>query len=236
MVEMAENNNADVVIYRILSVYNDTPQETKSIIDFPLSSRPTLGQGKALLCFDVPDFHVVDAIFRLSPIIDNGIRFCTDLSLREDDVFCGMLFCHVSTIITTDLPLYRYVRYSHFSSTHNRSIETQRKLITSSYLAMQYRGDHVSKYCPDAMPMERLKYMRWVCQPRAAIEAGYSLPEYLGILNEYKQLGCWPLDYKWIHVSGLDYSLKRRVKYIIKTFICNHPRLAFKVLELLNRR
>ncbi len=235
IVELAENSNADVVTYRIVNVYNNTPVDKESVQDYPIVSRTIVGRGQALLRYDVPDFHVVNAVFRLATIIDNGIRFCPQLSLREDDAFCGMLYCHTDTIITTDLPLYHYVRSSLFSSTHNKSIETQRKLITSSYLAMQIRGAHVKAYCPEAMPYERLKYMRWVCHPKSAIKAGYSLSNYLDILDEYRKVGCYPLSYKWIHAAGLDYSFKIRIKNLVKTFICNHPRIAYKMLGIFSR-
>ena len=235
IVELAESNNADVVTYRIVSVGNDDPMDTASIQDYPLSYRTVLGAGEALLRYDVPDYHVVDAVFRLSIIQENNIRFCSQLSLREDDVFCGMLFCHVNKVLVTDLPLYRYVRSSGFSSTHNLSIEKQRKLIASSYLAMKFRSEYVNEHCPDARPLERMKYMRWVCHPQTAYSAGYSLAEYKNILKEYQELGCWPLDYDWIHAAGLDGTLKLRMKNRFKSFLCNHPGIAYQLLKLFKR-
>ena len=232
IVDLAESNQADVVTYRITSISNDAPQDTVSIQQYPISTRTVEGEGEALLHFDVPDYHVVDAIFSLSPILENGIRFSVGLCLREDDVFCGMLFCHVKKIIVTDLPLYRYVRSSYYSHTHNQSVKKQRMLIDSGYQAMKIRGNYVKQYCPKAMPQELLKYMRWACMPKMAFQAKYSLSEYQDILQNYNELGVWPLDYNWIRAAGFDYSLKAVLKYRIKTFLCNHPRIAYLLLKL----
>ena len=234
IVELAENNDADVVTYRIVSVSNTAPVDTESVRDYQMAYRMIIGEGESLLRYDVPDYHVVDAVFRRLLINENEIRFSSQLSLREDDVFCGMLFCHANKVIVTDLPLYRYVRSSNYSSTHNQSLEKQRKLIASSYLAMRLRGDYVKEHCPEAMPWERMKYMRWVCHPKTAFNACYSLSEYKAILNEYKELGCWPLEYNWIHAAGLDETWKQRMKNRVKTFLCNHPGVAYQLLKLIN--
>lgn len=236
IVELAESSNADVVTYRIISVMNNDSIDICPIDTYPITSKRVNGAGEALLRYDVPDFHVVDALFRLSCIIDNNIRFSTQLSIREDDVFCGMLFCHTNSIVVTDLPLYRYVRSSSYSSTHNTSLEKQRKLISSSYLAMRIRGDYVKEHIPEAMSHERMKYMRWVCFPTTAFEYGYSLHDYSLVLKEYEKIGCWPLDYNWFHIAGLDCSLKMRVKNRIKTFLCNNPKMAYIILNLCKRR
>ena len=232
LIEIAENNQADVVSYRIISVSNDSPIDTESISNYQCSIKTVVGAGEALMRYDVPDFHVVNSLFRSSIIKENRVRFCRQLSIREDDVFCGMLYCHTRTIVVTDLPLYRYVRSSFYSSTHNLSKEVQRKLITSSYLAMNLRGDYVSKFFPDAMQYERLKYMRWVCHPKTAFYAGYSLSDYSGLLSDYKKIGCWPLDYKWIQAAGLDKPIRLGLKNRIKTFLCNHPAIAFSFLKI----
>lgn len=236
VIQLAEHNDADVVTYRIISVSNESPIDHSSIEDVPIKTKTVAGKGSSLFRYDVPDFHVVDALFKLSTIIENEIRFSSQLSLREDDVFCGMLFCHTNTIIVTDLPLYRYVRSSFFSATHNKSIETQRNLITSSYLAMRIRGEYIQERFPEAMPWERLKYMRWVCHPKTAFRAGYSLSEYRSILKKYNELGCWPLDYNWVQAAGLNGSIKSRMKYRIKTFLCNHPWIAYQFLPISERK
>lgn len=89
-------------------------------------------------------------------------------------------------------------------------------------------------YCPEAMSLERLKYMRWVCGPKTAIEAGYSLKEYKDLLGRFKKLGCWPIDYNWMRVARLDWSWKVRMKNRAKTFLCNHPDLAYLLLRRKN--
>ena len=231
VLELAESSNSDVVTYSYISVKNDAPQDFTSIQHIPMSYRTIEGIGEALLRFDVPDYFIWDAVFRLSPILEHNIRFSPQLSLREDDVFCGMLFCHVKKILVTDLPLYRYVRASFSSSTHNQSIEKQRELIFSGNLAMRIRGDYVRRHCPEAMPIERLKYMRWVCHPKSALAAGYTLSEYKMILEDSRRSGAYPLDYKWIHAAGFDYSPKARFKFMLKTYLCNHPRIAYLLLR-----
>lgn len=230
VVELAEEKEADIVKYKIVCVGNDDPVDKASIRQFQMFSEIICGEGAALQRNDISDYHVVDAVFRRSVINENRIRFQTDLLLREDDVFMGMFYCHAQKVVSTDLPLYRYVVSSNWSSTHNQSIEKQRRLIESSYLAIRYRSEYVKKYHHEAMPMERLKYMRWVCAPQTAIQANYSFQEYKDILRKYKELGCWPLDYRWIHVALLDWSRKVRMKNRVKTFLCNHPGLAYLLL------
>ena len=231
MVELAESEGADIVKYKIECVGNDSNMDKCSVCEYPFSYEIISNRGSALLRYDISDYHVVDAVFRRAVIIENDIRFHTDLLLREDDVFMGMFYCYAQKVVSTDLPLYRYVESSNYSSTHNQSIEKQRQLIESGYLAIEHRGSYVEQHCPEAMPLERLKYMRWVCQPKTAIEAGYSLKEYRAVLKKFGELGCWPLDYNWMHVARMDWSWKIRMKNRIKTFLCNHPGLAYCLLN-----
>lgn len=231
IVDLAKSEEADVVKYKIVGVGNDAVVDTSSIQHFQMLSETVCGRGAVLLRYDISDYHVVDAVFRRAVIIENDIRFNTDLLLREDDVFMGMFYCHAQKVVSTNLPLYRYVESSNYSSTHNQSIEKQRRLIKSSYLAMEHRGKYVEQHCPEAMPLERLKYMRWVCQPKTAMAAGYSLKEYESILSRYKALGCWPVDYNWMHVARMDWSWKIRMKNRVKTFMCNHPGLSYAFLK-----
>lgn len=231
MVDLAESENADVVKYRIECIGNSVEIDKQSVGDYPFLSETIIGKGAALARYDVSDYHVVDAVFRRAVMIENGIRFHTDLLLWEDDVFMGMFYCHAQKVVSTDLPLYRYVVSSNYSSTHNQSIEKQRRLVESSYLAMEHRGKYVEQHCPEAMSLERLKYMRWVCQPKTAIAAGYSLKEYKSILSKYKVLGCWPVDYNWMHAAQLDWSWKVRMKNRIRTFLINHPTLAYLLFK-----
>lgn len=230
IVKLAEDNNADIVKYKVVSVNPDVAQSV-NIDTIPIKTEIIFGVGKAMERYDISDYHVVDAIFKRRIIMENRIRFHEDLKLREDDVFMGEFYCHASVVVITDLPLYQYVRCSPYSSTHNLNIEKQRQLIESSYRAMEYRSGYVKKFHLESLPLERLKYMRWVCHPQGAINAGYSYDEYRRILQIYKGYGCWPLDYRWIHVAGLDYSIKETAKRRIKTFLCNHPRLAYVFLK-----
>ena len=230
MVDVAESMKADVVKFSYRTVREGVPQDFERIDDLPFATRVIKGM-EAFKRNDVPDYLVWDGLYLRNVIIDNQIWFHTDLCLHEDDVFMGELYCHAETIVVTDLPLYRYVVASAQSSTHNQSKERQRRLIESGYLAIGYRGCCVEQYCPEAMPMERLKYMRWVCRPNMALEAGFSLREYKELLGKFKESGCWPLDYKWIHAARLDWSWRVRVKNRIKTFLCNHPGLAYLLLK-----
>lgn len=231
VIDLAEKEMAEIVKYKIVCVGNDDPVDEASIGQFQMFPEIICGEGAVLQRNDISDYHVVDAVFRRSVIIENGIRFQTDLLLREDDVFMGMFYCHAKKVVSTDLPLYRYVMSSNWSSTHNQSVEKQRQLIECGYLAIHYRSEYVKKYCPEAMPLERLKYMRWVCAPKTAIQAGYSLQKYKDILGKFKELGCWPLDYRWIHAARLDWSWKVRMKNRAKTFLCNHPSIAYLFLR-----
>lgn len=231
ILQIAEENNADVVKYGCRFHTKEADTDTESIESYPYSLEIVEGRFAALRRNDVPDYLVWDGIYLRSLIMDNGIRFHTDLSLHEDDVFMGELYCHVNKVVVTDLPLYRYIQSSAHSSTHNQTIAKQRKLIESSFLAIQYRGKYIATYCPDVMPLERLKYMRWLCQPKTAKEAGYSLEDYKTLLIKYKELGCWPMDYRWMRVARLDWSAKERLKRRMKTFLCNHPGIAYSIMK-----
>ncbi len=231
ILKIAEENNADIVKYKVVSE-NQLSKQLSSIENIPIKSESIIGLGNALNRYDISDYHVVDAIFRRSIIIDNKLRFHEDLKLREDDVFMGEFYCNASSVVVTDLPLYHYVRCSPYSSTHNLDIEKQRNLIESSYRAMEYRSNCVKRLHPESLPLERLKYMRWVCHPQGAIRAGYSYNEYRSILQKYRNYKSWPLDYRWIHIAGFDYSARGCIKYGIKTFLCNHPRIAYTIFNL----
>lgn len=227
VLQMAEENEAEVVKFGFRNVTNESELDTESISSFPCSKKVIDGRFVALKRYDVPDYLVWDGIYQRSVILDNNIRFHTDLILHEDDVFMGELYCHVNKIVVTDLPLYRYVRCSNHSSTHTLQVEKQRRLIKCGYLAIEYRGNYVKNYCPEAMPMERLKYMRWLCPPKMAIEAEYSLQDYKQILGIFKEYGCYPLNYKWIYVAGFNWSFKIRMQKRTRTFLCNHPTFAY---------
>ena len=225
--EMMQKYDADILKFGYRCVQSDSPMDTE-LIDVK-DSNPVVIEGRfaALNRTDVPDFFVWNGLYLRDLIMQNNLRFHTDLCLHEDDVFMGEVLCHSEKVVVTSLQFYRFSVASDYSSTHNQPVKRQRQLIESCYRAIRYRSSYVSALYPDAMPLERLKYMRWVCQPKSAISAGYSYKEYKQILNHFKEYDCWPLDYRWIHVAGLDFSPKVKFKRTIMTFLCNHPWLAY---------
>ena len=229
IVELAEKEDADIVKYIIRHVENGLPLPQKDLANFDMHTEIIEGRGKALERCDISDYHVVDAVFKRSVIIDNNLRFQTDLHLHEDDVFMGMFYCHASKVVSTDLPLYCYIRSSDYSSTHNQSIERQRMLINSGYLAAQHRSSYVQKYFPDVMPLERLRYTRWVRMPKDAIEAQMTLSEYMDVLNRYRELGVYPMSYKWLNTIFWWAPFSYKLKWAIKTWLINHPRIAYAI-------
>lgn len=222
IVNIAEEYHADVVKFRNISVSDTDEQDKSSVADVPINMEQTTGIG-VLQRHDISDYIVWDSIYRRSVIIDNNVRFMTDLCLREDDTFMGMLYCHANIVVATDLRLYRYVSASSFSSTHNQSVERQRKLIMSGLIATRHRGRYVAEHCPQVMHMERLKYMRWVCRVRNAVEAEMTYKEYVALLNEFRKEGVYPLEYAWIKAAGWDYAFKPYIKRVVQTFMVNHP-------------
>lgn len=231
IVDIAEKHDADIVKYSIFHINNGQPLPSFSLESYVIHTECIEGRGKALERCDISDYHVVDAVFKRSVIMENNLRFLTDLHVHEDDCFMGMFYCHAEKVIVTDLPLYCYIHASDYSSTHHQSIERQRMLIKSGYLAAQYRSIYVHAHYPKAMPMERLKYMRWVSNPKIAIAAQLTLEEYKGVLNEFRALGVYPLAYRWIGTICYWASMKYKVKIAIKTFLTNHPRIAYMILK-----
>ena len=226
IVGIAESNGADVVKFKNISVNDYDEQDKSSVADFPIKERKTTGDG-VLNRHDISDYIVWDGIYRRSVIVDNNVRFMTDLCLREDDTFMGMLYCHANIVVATDLPLYRYVSASNYSSTHNQPIDKQRRLIQSGLDATRHRGRYVKQHKPEVMSLERLKYMRWVCTVRNAISAELSLKEYRALLNEFRKEGVYPLKYAWIKAAGWDYAFKPYMKRALQTFMMNNPWLVW---------
>lgn len=231
IVQLAEDHDADVVMFSFRTMLAETKDDNESIESLHMTETVFNGAFEPLKRNDIPDYLVWAGIYRSSVIKNNNLRFHEDLCFHEDDVFMGELYCHTEKVVVTDLPLYRYVKASPQSSTHNQNIVKQRRLIESGYIAAGYRSRYVQAHCPEALPLERLKYMRWVCAPRTAIEAGYSLVEYKSVLYKFKEQKCWPLEYKWIYAAKLDWSWKIRMKWRIKTFFTNHPGLAYILLK-----
>ena len=224
MVSLAEQYNADIVKYKIQCLNRDVPCVYNSVEDMEMKVEIISGKAQPLNRYDISDYHVVDAVFRTSTIRDNKVQFCTDLHLHEDDVFMGAFYCVASKVVVTDLRLYNYYTASYFSHTHSQSLERQRVLIRSGLLATKYRKAFVAEHCPNSkFPYERLKYMRWVCSLRNAVEAEMTYREYRTLLNEFRKEGIYPLEYEWIKVAGLDYAFVPYMKRIIQTFLINHP-------------
>lgn len=232
MINLAEQYEADIVKYKIRSLKNDAPSVYDSVADKEMKVEVISGKAQALSRYDISDYHVVDAVFRTSTIRDNGVHFYTDLHLREDDAFMGAFYSVASTVVITDLCIYNYYTASPFSSTHRQSIERQRVLIQSGLLAMQHRKAFIAAHCPnEEFPYERLKYMRWVCTLRGAVEAQMSYKEYKALLEEFRAEGVYPLDYAWIKAAGWDYALKPYMKRAIQTFFVNHPWLGWPLAK-----
>lgn len=230
VVEKVIEYDADVVKFDLKSIVDDTIQQIETVDASNVKVIETTGK-EALMRYDIADNVVWDGIYRRKMLIDNAIRFQTDLHLHEDDVFMGMVYCHAKKVISTNLPLYCYVRASEYSSTHRQSIERQRILINSGYLAAQHRSAYVQDHYPEAMPFERLKYMRWVKQPKDAIEAKMTLAEYKAVLDEFSKIGVWPMQYRWINAIYYWASWKYKLKCAIKTWMINHPRMAYWILD-----
>lgn len=232
IMELAEQYDADIVKYLIYHIDNGNTLPSLSLENYAFHTEIIEGRGKALERCDISDYHVVDAVFRRSLIMEHNIRFRTDLHLHEDDCFMGMFYCHAMKVVSTDMPLYCYIHSSDFSSTHRQSIERQRILINSGYLAAQHRSEYVQAHYPEAMHIERLKYMRWVRTPKDAIAAKMTIAEYKAVLNEFRALGVYPLSYKWISTIYYWASWKYRTKCVIKTWMINHPSIAYAMLRI----
>ena len=226
IVNLAEEHNADVVKFKNKNVIDTSEQDKSSVSETPINIEITTGDG-VLKRHDISDYIVWDGIYRRTIIVENNVLFKTDLCLREDDTFMGMLYCHANIVIATDLPLYRYVSASNYSSTHNQPIEKQRKLIISGLKAAQHRGHYVQEHKPEVMQLERLKYMRWVCTVRNAISAQLTLKEYRALLNDFRKEDVYPLDYAWIKTAGWDYAIKPYMKRVLQTFMINNPWLVW---------
>lgn len=226
IVTLAEEHNADVVKFKNKNVIDTSEQDKSSVSETPINIEITTGDG-VLKRHDISDYIVWDGIYRRTIIVENNVLFKTDLCLREDDTFMGMLYCHANIVIATDLPIYRYVSASNYSSTHNQPISKQRKLIISGLKAAQHRGHYVQEHKPEVMQLERLKYMRWVCTVRNAISAQLTLKEYRTLLDEFRKEGIYPLDYAWIKAAGWDYAIKPYMKRVLQTFMINNPWLVW---------
>jgi len=232
MVDLAIDENVDVLKYSSVTLHDDDPEDHTSLKDTPFTTRSYLGRAETLRHYDLSDYVIWDALFNRSLIEKYHIRFDEDLHLHEDDVFMGKIYSVSSKVICCDLRLYRYIQCSQYSSTHHQSTERNRVLIESGYLAVQHRSDFIKKHLPNEhFPLERYKYMRWVCSPRQAVEAGYSYLEYKQILKRFAKLGVWPISIKWIKIAGWDYSWQVYFKKVIITILQNSPLLGYSIAK-----
>ena len=232
LIALAEEHNADVVKFDLKSVSDDVfPEHYNTVDTSNVTIRKATGH-EVLQHYDMADTVVWDGIYRRNIIVDNAIRFHTDLKLHEDDVFNGMVYCHAGTVLAANVVVYCYVCASSCSWTHQRSPERLRLLIESGYKAALYRSEYVQAHYPESMPMERLKQMRYVCQPSKAYAAKMTLAEYQEVLNQFRLLGLYPLDYKWVDIAWWYMNRKQKMKWLLKSFLCNHPRLAYMLLKV----
>lgn len=237
MITLAEAYNADIVKYKIRCLNHDAPCEYNSVRNFDMKVEVISGKAQALHRYDISDYHVVDAVFKIDTIRDNGVHFFTDLHLREDDAFMGAFYSVASQVVITDLPLYNYYTSSYFSHTHRQPIERQRVLIQSGLLAIRHRKEFIATHCPNqTFPYERLKYMRWVCSLRNAIEAEMTYKEYVALLDEFRKEGVYPLEYAWIKAAGWDYAFRPYMKRAVQTFMVNHPWLFWQLAKWYYRK
>ena len=237
MIKLAETHNADIVKYKIHCLNQDAPCIYNSVADFHLKTEVISGKAQALQRYDISDYHVVDAVFRTSTIRDNGVHFFTDLHLREDDAFMGAFYSVASQVVVTNLPLYNYYTSSYFSHTHSQPVERQRVLIQSGLLAIRHRREFIATHCPNqTFPYERLKYMRWVCSLRNAVEAEMTYKEYSKLLNEFRKEGVYPLKYAWIKAAGWNYAFIPYMKRVVQTFMVNHPWLFWQLAKWYYRK
>lgn len=228
LLTLAEEEHADVLKYLILRTSKVASKDTVSLVSFPLQKSVLHGRGKALEGSSVSDYHVVDALFKRQLIEDYHIRLHEDLFLHEDDVFMGEVFVYAECVVSTDMPLYRYVVDSAQSHTHKPTPERARKIVDSALLAVQYRLKATSQLNNTKIDrLERVKMMRFVylCS-RHMLAADYSFREYRDILNKFRKYSCYPVNREWLKESHVV-----NTKTLLKNFLCNHPCLAWVVYK-----
>lgn len=228
LLEIAEDEQADVLKYTLLDANNRQFSEETNTISKRINYSIIRGIGKPLESSFVSDYHVVDGLFRRSTVVNNNIRLHEDLYLHEDDVFMGELYSVSQCTISTQIPLYRYVTHSEYSHTHHPTPDRAQKIVDSALLAIKYRIAATKKLNNSTIDnLERIKYMRFVylCS-RHMLSYNYRYKEYCDTLEQFRPYGCFPLKYKWLkEVSAFTF------KNTFKTFLCNHPRLAWLVYK-----
>ena len=233
IVDIAEKEEADIVTYdaHMLSE-RDIPPLPESVKDIIIKFKTYFGRGEAFKTNLIPDYVSWDAIYLLSIIKNNNVYFKSDLVFREDDEFKGHFYCFTNKIIVSDLPLYNYITDSSSSSTATKN--KRRTIIESSIASIEARISTVKENFEDEFPIERLKFMRYVSMPSDAIKAQYSLSEYICVLDRFRKLGCYPLNYDWIMIAQVKKYSKRYFKLFFKTFLTNHPRIGYMIYKILS--
>ncbi len=233
LLDLAEKEKADVLKYKLLKVSNSDTPSNSSLASFEINKVIIEGKGKALEVATVSDFHVVDGLFRRDVLINKGVRFHEDLYLHEDDAFMAEFYAVSERVVATNMPLYCYVVCSDYSHTHHATEERKQKIIDSALLAVKYR--HAAVYQlndEEASFIERIKEMRYVyaCSLNM-LASDHTYHEYVAMLGKFKPYGCYPLKYRWLKVC-----LSPTPKLVLKTFLCNHPRIAWMVYKKLHLR
>lgn len=236
VVNIADIENADVVLYYANYTNEHNLVSIRSVAQDEIHSTIYPTGKEVLKHFDIADYYVWDAVYSRKMIVDNGLICQEYLHLHEDDVFKGEVYSVAGKVVVTDLRLYCYVQVSNHSSTHSQSIGRQRILMDSCWKAIGYRQEYIRRRCPEVMPYERLKYMRWICTPKAAVESQMPYADYISYLNEFRKLGVYPLTYKWIPAVHWYASYSNWLKDAIKTFLTNHPRLGYWVYQKCKNR
>lgn len=233
IVAIAEKENADIVTYdaRVLSE-KDIPETPPSVKLVSITTCRYEGRGEAFRTNVIPDYVCWDAIYRKSIIDAQNVRFVTGMVFREDDEFKGHFYCFANKIVVTDLPLYNYITDSSSSSTATKN--KRQTIIDSSLRSIVSRQKNVRAHFTEEFPLERLKFMRYVCTPSDAFRAQFTLLEYKDVLNKYRELGCYPLDYQWIRVAQLTGYSWYYWKLVFKTFLTNHPELGYLIFTCIN--
>lgn len=226
VLRIAMDEDVDVLKYEYLCVNANSPIDISSLKNIPYTMRWYMGKAEALRHYDLSDYVIWDALFKRSLLEENHIRFNEQLYLHEDDVFMGTVLGYAKNVIEVDLRLYRYVVASNQSATHRKTPENIKRLIDSSVLAIRARQSALTIACPnDEFPLEKYKHMRyahgciWTMLNNDFSDE--SIAEYLA---KFRELGVYPLQYKWIKVGRMDWSKKNMFKFALKTWICNHPK------------
>lgn len=223
VLQIAIENDVDVLKYYARYPKADAPQDTSSVADYPIHIRKIIGKANALQYYDLSDYVVWDGLYKRSLIINQNIRFKTDLHYHEDDEFMAEMYCESSLVYETDIPIYRYVQSSNQSA--GKCKEIAQKRLESGLLAIYYRQNAIKERCPDMdFPLEKYKYMRFVAgYVWGMLKSNCSYKEYKKAIRQAKQTKCWPVKYKYNKIAGYNYTLKR----LTKTFLYNHPLCAY---------